>query len=70
MEGVLSTEHPERGSTMKCLSYNCKGLASASKKLAMRRLIENEPTDIIMLQETLGNADSIEKTLSNIKPSW
>lgn len=53
---------------MRC--FNCRGLASSFKKLAMRRLFENEPTDIIMLQETLGNDESIEQTLSTVKPGW
>jgi len=34
-------------------------MASASKKLALRRLFEVEPVDIIMMQETLGDADLI-----------
>lgn len=55
---------------MKCLSFNYRGLASTSKKLAMRRLIENKPSDIIMLQETLVNAEPIEQTLLSIRPRW
>eukprot|EP00253_Pinus_taeda_P001820 PITA_01820 len=51
---------------MKCLSFNCRGMASASKKLALQRLFENESVDIIMLHETLGNAESIYQTLTAI----
>lgn len=36
----------------------------------MWRLIDIKPIDIIMLQETLGNAASIKQTLSTIKPGW
>lgn len=55
---------------MKCLSLNCRGMASASNKLALWRLFENEPIDIIMLQETLGNAKSINQTLFSINLGW
>lgn len=55
---------------MKCLSFNCKGLASTPGKLAMQSLIETDPIDIIMLQETLGNTDSIEQSLLTIRPRW
>jgi len=51
---------------MKCLSFNCRGLASASKKLAMRRLFETVPVDIILLQETLGLVDPVSAALSSI----
>lgn len=39
---------------MKMLSFNCRGLASPDKKLAMRKLFLFEPFDILFLQETLG----------------
>jgi len=55
---------------MKCLSFNCRGMASASKKLALRRLFEIEPIDIIMLQETLGSVDLITSSLNSISPGW
>jgi len=53
---------------MKCLCFNCRGLASASKKLALCRLFESVPFDIILLQETLGLADPIIASLSSIIP--
>jgi len=55
---------------MKCLSFNCRGLASASKKLALRRLIEVEPIDIILLQETLGMVDHISQSLHSMIQRW
>ena len=48
---------------MKCISFNCRGLASSSKKLAMKRLTESDPIDIIMLQETLCTADQITRAM-------
>eukprot|EP00253_Pinus_taeda_P023209 PITA_23209 len=48
---------------MKCLSFNCRGLA-------LKRLITSQPIDNILLQETLGPADSISTALSAIAPGW
>eukprot|EP00253_Pinus_taeda_P029832 PITA_29832 len=45
-------------------------MASASKKLALRRLFEIEPVDIILLQETLGPTNLISDTLSSICLGW
>jgi exonuclease III len=42
---------------MKLLSFNCRGLASPSKKIALHRLVESTQSDIILLQETLGDAN-------------
>jgi len=55
---------------MKFLSFNYRGMASASERLALRRLFESEHVDIIMLQETLGTIESIDQTLSSINPGW
>lgn len=55
---------------MKCLSFSCRGMASASKKLSLRRLFEVEMIDIIMLQETLGSAEKITSTLQSLAPGW
>jgi len=54
---------------MKWLSFKRRGMASASKKLALCRLFEIELVDIIMLQETLGDADLINRTLTSLKPN-
>jgi len=45
-------------------------MASASKKLALRRLFEIELIDIILLQETLGLADLITSSLNSISLGW
>jgi len=55
---------------MKCLSFNCRGLASSDKKLALRSLIGSVRIDILLLQETLGNGGSINNILSNMLPGW
>lgn len=55
---------------MKWLFFNCRGLASPSKKLALKRLLCSELCDIIFLQETLGRSEQIVKTLLTIMPGW
>jgi len=55
---------------MKWLSFNCRGIANLPKKLALRRLFESEPVDIIFLQETLGEANQITHILGSLKPGW
>eukprot|EP00253_Pinus_taeda_P010718 PITA_10718 len=52
------------------LIIQCRGMASASKKLALQRLFEVEPTDIILLQETLGQAEYIIHSLQSLVPRW
>ena len=39
---------------MKLMSLNCRGLAGPQKISALRRVIELEHPDVVMLQETLG----------------
>eukprot|EP00253_Pinus_taeda_P009046 PITA_09046 len=55
---------------MKCLSFNCRGLASPPKKLALQRLFEVEQPDIILLQETLGHAENVTLSLQALAPKW
>lgn len=52
------------------LSFNCRDLASPSKKLALKRLLGSEPCDIIFLQETLSRFEHIVRTLLAIMPGW
>jgi len=55
---------------MKWLSFNCRGLASPQKKLALKRLSICEPCDIIFLQENLGPSNHIVEVLLSIMPRW
>ena len=55
---------------MKCLSFNYRGLASSPKKLALRRLFTAELVDLILIQETLGEAHHVSKILQAICPRW
>jgi len=52
------------------LSFNCRGLASPRKKLALRRLIALEAVNILFLQETLGPTSTITPSLESWLPGW
>lgn len=51
-------------------SWNCRGLASKPKKLALKDWILNSKVDILFLQETLGKATEVETTLKALLPGW
>lgn len=55
---------------MKWLSYNYRGMGSSPKKLALHKLFDTEDVDIIMLQETLGEAEHITRIPGSLKPGW
>eukprot|EP00253_Pinus_taeda_P017589 PITA_17589 len=54
---------------MKVLSFNCRGIASPEKKLALR-LLQKEPIDLVFLQETLGVVDIISPLMESMLPGW
>jgi len=55
---------------MKVLSFNCRGVASPSKKIALQRLVESTQLDIMMIQETLGDANLITPLLEILFKGW
>ena len=55
---------------MKFLSLNCRGLESPHKKSALKRLINTQQMNIILLQETMENSSSISYTLYSLLPAW
>lgn len=55
---------------MKCLSFNCMGLASPDKKLVLGMLLGSNRIDVLLLQETLGNGVSINNIMLNMLPDW
>jgi exonuclease III len=55
---------------MKLLSFNCRGLASPSKKSALKRLVTLHQPDVFFLQETLTNERSATQALMNLFPGW
>jgi exonuclease III len=55
---------------MKLLSYNCRGLASPSKKSALKRLVTLHQPDVFFLQETLADESTATQALVNLFPGW
>jgi exonuclease III len=55
---------------MKVLSFNYRGVASPSKKLTLHRLVQYSQSDILMLQETLGDAILVVPLLENLFKGW
>ena len=55
---------------MKVLSFNCRGLASSHKKSSLKRLVERIQLDVIFLQGTMGNCDSVQQALFTLLPGW
>lgn len=51
-------------------SWNCRGLASKPKKLALREMVMNSKVDVLLLQETLGNGAEVELMLNALLPGW
>lgn len=55
---------------MKQLSFHYLGVASPSKKSALKRLVEANQPDIILLQETLGDATFVSRGLEAMFKWW
>jgi exonuclease III len=55
---------------MKLLSFNCRGLASPSKKSALKRLVTLHQPDVIFLQETLADERTTTQALMSLFPGW
>eukprot|EP00253_Pinus_taeda_P027835 PITA_27835 len=51
-------------------SWNCRGLASKPKKLALKEWLQKSNSDIIFLQETLGKGFEVETCLKSLLPGW
>jgi hypothetical protein len=52
------------------LSLNCSGLANASQKLAINRLVETHKPSILFIQKTILEGDRAIKSLSQDLPTW
>ena len=55
---------------MKIMSFNCRGLAGPLKRPALRRVIDIEHPDVLLLQETLGEVDAIKRKLEGMLLGW
>eukprot|EP00253_Pinus_taeda_P035654 PITA_35654 len=51
-------------------SWNCRGLVSKPKKLALRDWLQNSNYDILFLQETLRRGSEVESMLKSLLPGW
>lgn len=52
------------------LSYNCRGLASPSKKSSIKRMVEMFGPAIILLQETMGANERLKSALKKTLLGW
>ena len=52
------------------LSWNCRGLASKPKKLALKELVQRYNPEVLMLQGTLGMSSEVVSSLCSILPRW
>jgi exonuclease III len=55
---------------MKCCSFNCRGLAGPLKRPALKRVIDSEHPDILLLQETMGEGEEVKSRLISLLPGW
>ena len=55
---------------MKIMSFNCRGLASPLKRPTLRRVVDVEHPDILLLQETLGGGDVIKEKFESWFLGW
>lgn len=52
------------------MSFNCRGFASAPKKLALKALINSYKPNVLLLQETLGYGEEISRSLHKMFHGW
>ena len=52
------------------MTLNCRGLASTPKKLAIRRLIEDQFLDVIFVQETMCDGSLLVNALEIMLKEW
>ena len=52
------------------MTLNCRGLASLPKKLAVKRLIDEQYLDVIFLQETMFDGCILVKEMESMLKEW
>ena len=52
------------------MTLNCRGLASLSKKLVVKRMIEAHSLDVIFLQETMFDGSILVLELESMLKGW
>ena len=51
-------------------TLNCRGLASLPKKLAVRRMVEDQLINVLLLQEIMGDGQSLDGELELLLFGW
>jgi len=69
-QGYLEQCRPPKLLKMIMSSWNCRGLASKPKKLALKEWLQKSNSDIIFLQETFGKGSEVESCLKSLLPGW
>jgi hypothetical protein len=52
------------------LSFNCRGLGNLIETLALKRLVESQNLDIMLLQESLGEGGKLVSKLGKLFGGW
>jgi exonuclease III len=52
------------------LSFNCRGLASPSKKLSLKRIVEIHKPDVLFFQELICEGGQIVGKLETLLGGW
>jgi len=55
---------------MNCCSFNYRGLVAPLKIPSLKRVILAEHSDVLLLQETLGEGVEVYNRLSTLLPNW
>ena len=55
---------------MNILSFNYRGLAGPHKRSALRRVVEIDQPEIILLQETIGDGLEVKTNLESWFGGW
>ena len=50
---------------MKIVSFNFQGIVNPQKRSALKRVVDLEHTDVVMLQETLGLGEVVKSKMES-----
>jgi hypothetical protein len=53
---------------MKIIAFKYQGVAGLSKKVSLKILMESHQSNILLLQETMGDSGTMNSLLKNIFP--
>jgi exonuclease III len=55
---------------MKLMTFNCRGLVGPLKRPSLKRVVNLEHPDVILLQETLGKGEEVKSRLEGMFSGW